>query len=240
MSNKTDKIKSKVQKLLAQAADREGTSEGEVFLARALELMAQYGFEERDLKSDSEMDEVIHRSFSLSGSYTDMQSLLISNIARALHCTGFHSSPYRSSAVTEINVFGLKRHVERVEMLYSMLTPHMVSGAMKLRSHGFPDASTVTKRRSYMKGFVTTIYVRLKEAESAVSDAGSEYALALLSDLEKAKSAMNEYGIEHGLSFGKSESRGTVDSFSYSSGASAGRGMDLGQERFAGKIAIGA
>ena len=46
MARDTDDLKSRVQKLLNQAADREGTPEGDTFYEKAFDLMARYGFDE--------------------------------------------------------------------------------------------------------------------------------------------------------------------------------------------------
>ena len=42
-SEKFRSIKAKVEKLLRQAADREGTPEGDAFREKAFSLMAEYG-----------------------------------------------------------------------------------------------------------------------------------------------------------------------------------------------------
>lgn len=83
-----DKIKQRVQKLLNQARDREGTPEGDVFYARAFELMAQYGYEQRDIDGP-EPSEVGQRAYEFTGSYTEMQANLLLTIAAALHCRVF-------------------------------------------------------------------------------------------------------------------------------------------------------
>lgn len=46
-----NKIISKITKLLNLANDQQGTGEGEAALSRAMQLMAQYGIDERDINS---------------------------------------------------------------------------------------------------------------------------------------------------------------------------------------------
>ena len=94
-----DKIKERVQKLLNQAADQEGTAEGEAFYRKAFDLMATYGFEERDLDSPGANDEVITREFRFAGSYTDMQSQLLSYLVAALHCVAFRHGKRNSTCL---------------------------------------------------------------------------------------------------------------------------------------------
>lgn len=120
-----NKIKERVQKLLNQAADREGTAEGEIFYQKAFDLMAAYGFEERDLDNPDAEDEVIRREFAFSGSYSEMQAHLLVGLTNALHCVAFYNGVYGSTRVLSATVFGVKRHVDRIEMLFSLLNPQM-------------------------------------------------------------------------------------------------------------------
>lgn len=122
------KIKQRVQKLLNQARDREGTPEGDVFYARAFELMAQYGYEQRDIDGP-EPSEVGQRAYEFTGSYTEMQANLLLTIAFALHCTGFSQRVYNSTRMKDAVIFGCARHLERVDMLYALLLPVMLADA---------------------------------------------------------------------------------------------------------------
>ena len=115
-----DKIKQRLQKLLNQARDREGTPEGDAFYARAFELMAEYGYEQRDLDTD-DGDEVGQRTYEFAGAYTEMQANLLLTIAFALHCTGFSQRVYNSTRMKDAVIFGCARHLERVDMLYLSL-----------------------------------------------------------------------------------------------------------------------
>lgn len=233
-----DKIKERVQKLLNQAADRAGTAEGESFYQKAFELMAAYGFEERDIRRQSDGDEVIMRTFSLSGSYTDMQASLLLNVCGALHCTAYMESVRRSRKVSAVTAFGLRRHLERVDMLFSVLNPQMAAGAQQVSGSRELGVATVVARRSYMGGFISVIVDRLQAAEGSVAAGKGEYALALMDDRDKAQDAMNAFAAEQGIAFTYRSSKATVDIGSYFQGASAGENSDLGQTRVRARPAL--
>ena len=233
-----DKIKERVQKLLNQAADRAGTAEGEVFYQKAFDLMAAYGFEERDLENPSSGDEVIMRTFALGGSYTDMQASLLINLCNTLHCMAYMESARRSRKVSAVTAFGLRRHLERVDMLYGVLNPQMAAGAQKISGNRALGVATVVARRSYMGGFISVIAERLQAAEGTVAAGKGEYALALMGDRDKASDAMNEFAAQQGIEFTNRSSRATVDAGAFLQGVSAGETSDLGQTRVRARPAL--
>lgn len=233
-----DKIKERVQKLLNQAADRAGTAEGEIFYQKAFDLMAAYGFEERDLRNHSDADEVIMRTFALSGAYTDMQASLLLNVCSALHCVAYMESARRSRKVSTVTAFGLRRHVVRAEMLYAVLNPQMAAGAQQVSGNRVLGVATVVARRSYMGGFISVIADRLQAAEGTVAAGKGEYALALMDDRDKASDAMDEFAAQHGIEFTSRSSRATVDAGAFFQGASAGKTSDLGQTRVRARPAL--
>ena len=232
------RIKDKVQKLLAQAADREGTPEGDVFYAKAFALMAEYGFEERDLDNPTEGDEVIHKTYEFAGKYTDMQARLLHSIAQGLHCTGFTQRKYNSPGAVSATLFGLRRHIERVDMLYALLTPVMIAGAQKLTRENWYEESTIVLRRSFMSAFATTVGQRLKEAETTVGSGDESYAVVLLDDQSKANAARDDFASEHGFHLSSYNSKRSFSARGWESGAEAGNRADLGQTRVGGKLAL--
>lgn len=232
-----EKLKDRVQKLLNQAKDREGTPEGDSFYAKAFELMATYGFEERDLTTADAGDEVDSREYTFRGSYTDMQAKLLFAICTALHCTGFSQRVYHSTRIANATVFGLRRHLERVDMLYGLLLPVMLSGAQAVRADAFGD-STVVKRRSFMTGFALSIQDRLTSAEDTAASQDGKYALALLDDASKAESAQEDYLALHGLFLGRFSSNRSMDADAFFAGQDAGDRSDLGQARVKARPAL--
>ncbi|AQQ14396.1 hypothetical protein CGLAU_02055 [Corynebacterium glaucum] len=232
-----DKIKEKVQKLLNQASDRQGTPEGDSFYAKAFDLMATYGFDQRDLAAPDDGDEVIHKTYRFAGAYTDMQSRLLFAIARALHCTGFFQGVRNSTRVEEATVFGLRRHMERVDMLYSLLAPVMITGARRLRADSWAD-STVVIRRSFMTGFAATIEHRLSQAEETIAQGDQGYALALIDDSLAADLARDAFVHEAGLYLNSRQQHRSLDADAYFRGRDAGDMTDLGQTRVNARPAL--
>jgi len=233
-----DKVKERVQKLLNQAADRAGTAEGEIFYQKAFELMATYGFEERDLRNPTDGDEVIMRTFALGGSYTDMQASLLLNLCNALHCMGYMESTRRSRKISTVTAFGLRRHIERVDMLFGVLNPQMAAGAQQISGSRALGVATVVARRSFMGGFISVITERLQAAEGTVAAGKGEYALALMDDRDKANDAMSAFAAQQGIEFTNRASKASVDAGSYFRGVSAGETSDLGQTRVRARPAL--
>lgn len=232
-----DKIKEKVQKLLNQAADQEGSPEGELFYAKAFALMATYGFDERDLDHPDEGDEIIRKTYTFSGSYTDMQARLLLAISDALHCTGYFQRAYHSTRAQSATVFGARRHMERVEMLYSLLSPAMITGAQRIRARSWAD-SVVVMRRSFMTGFTMTIAGRLREAEGTVASEDGGYALALIDDTSAAQRACEDFAQLEGLVVGNYRGVRSFHGDAFERGQYAGDMTDLGQTRVQARPAL--
>lgn len=232
-----EKIKQRVQKLLNQAKDREGTPEGDAFYARAFELMAQYGYDERDLASPDAGDNVGHRAYTFRGAYTDMQATLLHSIARSLHCTGFTQRVYNSTRVKDADIFGLQRHLDRVDMLYALLLPVMLAESQKIRATNFGE-SVVVMRRSFMQGFATSIGKRLMKAEEGAAKGDSEYALVLVDDAAKAEQARSKFAEEQGFVLSAHQTNRSFDPGAYLSGHAAGENSDLGQTRVKSRAAL--
>lgn len=232
-----DKIKDKVQKLLNQAADRQGTPEGDSFYTKAFDLMATYGFDQRELGAPDDGDEVMHKTYRFAGAYTDMQSRLLFAIARALHCTGFFQGVRNSTRVEEATIFGLRRHMERVDMLYSLLAPVMLTGARRLRAASWAE-STVVIRRSFMTGFAATIEHRLTQAEETIAQGDQGYALALIDDSLAADIARDAFVHQAGLFLGSKSQHRSLNAEAYFQGRDAGDMTDLGQTRVNARPAL--
>lgn len=232
-----DKIKQRVQKLLNQARDQEGTPEGDAFYARAFELMAQYGYEQRDLRDNDDGSEVGQRAYEFSGAYTDMQANLLLTIARALHCSGFTQRVYNSTRIKDAVIFGCARHLERVDMLYALLQPAMLADAQLVRASHWGE-SAVVRRRSFMSGFASSIGTRLAAAEKTVEDSDSGYGLVLLGDYDKAAAARDEFAAAEGFVLSGYSSKRSFDPDAYSAGHSAGERSDIGQTRVRARPAL--
>lgn len=230
-------IKVKVEKLLRMAADREGTPEGDVFREKAFELMAQYGVEAAQLRSDNPSD-VVKREVEFAGTYTDMQFTLLNQLGTILHCQVIMFKIPRSSRVKTGVIFGCQHHVERVLMLHGLLANHMIMGAVKFAdAYPDPNVSVQTQKRSWMTGFIAEIGSRLQEAEAQhtadytrANDNGEETPGAVVLREDRAKA--EDLAAEHYPNLVRSRSgRRTFDAESYHHGATEGGMMDLGQTR---------
>ena len=231
-----DKIMRKIKALMSQANDQAGTPEGDAFLDKALTLMAEYGVEQAQLNEPAD-NEIISRDISFSGSYTDMQHTLLGQIAKALHCTTIGFTVPRSSRITHATLFGRKRHVERVEMLFTVLNPEMVVSAKRVTGNYW--SSTVTSKRSYMTGFAVTIGARLHELENEragnYNTATMTGAVALMDDLSLAEDAL---ATAHPDRVTRDHSKRRYDAHSYAGGQEKGRNTDIGQTRVENRRAL--
>lgn len=234
-----DTIKDRVQKLINQANDQHGTPEGDAFMGRAVEIMARYGFDERDLTTPDADDEIISREFTFTGSYTQQQAQLLMQIAEALHCKAFATAARRSNRATSATLFGARRHLERISMLYALINPMMLTLAKRddVVTYDNFGTSAVVRRRSFMIGFMTRLAERLREAEGTVADDSGQYAVALRDDAERASTAYEDYLAEIGATFRK-PSRVRFDQSSADNGSAAADATDIGQTRVGKRPAL--
>ncbi|QNH95748.1 DUF2786 domain-containing protein [Corynebacterium anserum] len=233
-----DTIKVKVEKLLRMATDREGTPEGDAFRDKAFELMAHYGVERSQMHSN-EPHTAMHRDVDFAGTYTDMQFELFNSLASELHCQAVMFRIPRSSKVQHAVVFGCSHHVERVMLLFGLLSPQMILGATK-HAQLSPNRhiSSQTQKRSWMNGFISTIATRLRQIESHYADEYTQTdsasgtvtpgAIVLRDDRDKATSL----AAEHFPHLRRSRSaRRTWDPDSFHLGVTKGNTIDLGQTK---------
>lgn len=234
MSN-IDKIERRIKGLLAKAADREGTPEGDACRDKAISLMAQYGVEEAKLNTD-EGSAMISRTIKLGGSYTQQQSYLYAAIANALHCRTIAVGSGRRTS--EITIFGRARHVERAVMLGTILNPQMVTGSNNAPAE--LHVSTVVGKRSWMIGFIHRLASRLEEIEThAFSQASAEGHTAtdeiVLADDAFLAEEMASKAFPDATTV---ERRGQRSAGAYSAGQNAADNTDIGQNRMSGRAAL--
>lgn len=233
-------IKLKVEKLLRMAADREGTPEGETFRTKAFELMADYGVEASHLSttgSDTQAH-AIRKDITLTGTYTDMQYALLNALGTVLHCQVLRFHIPRSSRVDSAVLFGRQHHVERVTMLYSLLSATMIAGATtSTELSPDPLVATTTRKRSWMAGFISEITSRLLEIENAHTQGYTQQtadgsrrsgAMVLLQDKQVAEELARQHFPEMHTRKGRKR---TFDHDSFYRGAKEGHRADLGQTR---------
>ncbi|WP_295624221.1 DUF2786 domain-containing protein [uncultured Corynebacterium sp.] len=234
-----------VRKLLNQAADREGTPEGDAFRDKAFALIARHGLDPDKLGDPADAGaRMTSLDLDMSGSYGRQQIGLLNVLGRALHCEVVHWSG-RAGAGARGTVIGAVRHVDRVRLLFSVLCPHMLAGAAELRSGS--SAVTARWRRSFMVGFAVAVGERLEAQEKAAADhatattaagsgTGANAALVLVGDAERARDELHR----RFPLLRRSTSKARLDGDAFMHGAAAGRNTDLGQERMGARRALGA
>lgn len=179
----SQKIADKIRKLLTQAADREGTPEGDIFQAKALDLLARYGLTEFDVEDAAhDLQEEVIEHYEVPKHFRVQRQTLLGVIARALGVFAV-----RRTGSTTMTLAGTRRNVTRSIMLFEQLSLHVASGALKETGH---DAGSTTRlRRGYWTGYSEQIYFRLVEMEREVHEelrkAGT--ALVPVNEYDKAK-----------------------------------------------------
>ena len=242
-------VREKVRKLLNQAADREGTPEGDVFRDKAFALIAHYGLDPAKLGDPTDAGaEMKVVDLDMSGAYQRQQIGLLNALARALHCEvvlwsgggrGLGRGADRGTLI------GAARHVERVQLLFGMLCPHMLAGAARLRAGD--AARTARWRRSFMVGFATVVGDRLSAQERGTAQradedgearggAGASASLVLKNDAQRAREEMRRR-YPH---LRRTESRARLDGDAFMHGCAAAENSDLGQTRMGARRALGA
>jgi len=157
-----DKL-ARVRKLLAMA-EAEGLSEEarENYNAKARELIAQYGIDEALLAASASGDgpAVTDREIVTEAPFARDKAALLDAIAVPLGCrliSRTRQAGYR-------RVFGTPADLERVELLFTSL---LVQQALGLGAVTVPFGEhPAAYRRSWMSGFSTAVYRRLKNAEA--------------------------------------------------------------------------
>lgn len=225
-------IREKVRKLLNQAADREGTPEGDTFREKAFALIARYGLDPAKLGDPGDDGaRVVVVEIELYGSYLRQQVGLLAVLCHALHCEVVYTAGRGSGEAT---VIGAARHVERGQLLYTVLRPHMLAGAADLRSGH--SSLTARLRRSFMVGFAVAIGERLATEEEKAAERQAGAGLVLVGDRDRAREELNRRFPR----LRTSSSKARIDGDAFLHGAAAGHSTDLGQDRMGGRRAIGA
>lgn len=217
MSN-IDKLRDKVAKLLRQAEDVAGTPEEAVFQAKAFELMAKYGISEavvdaakRGLDA-SDLRDAIKWEVIIEGKYAQAQMLLLHNLAQSLHSKTVYVKD--GAGTLRMYVYGVPTHLERIQMLWSILQPQMMrlvekvrpeQALTKIRSRYDWEAREYVReqvpapgrlksyRRSWIAGFAQAVGDRLRIEEVQALAADSSGALVLFrGDTERAEVALRE------------------------------------------------
>lgn len=215
MDDKTAKMKDLVSKLLRQAEDVVGTPEEAIFQAKAFEVMAKYGLEQADVEADkkgldaSSIPGAIKWEAPITDPYAAQQVLLLHGMAVGLHCKTVWSSQSKV-----LYVFGVPRHIERLQFLWGVLQPQMLRLVNTVRpevvrqrlgrryNHQTSTYETYVRsgsgqvtayRRAWIAGFAQAVGDRVRQQEEKALEGASSGALVLYrSDTERADVARRE------------------------------------------------
>lgn len=190
------KYAEKVAKLLRKAEDVAGTPEEGVYQARAFEIMAKYGIAEAMVRArrhgldTSEIPGAIEEIFTITGTYSNAQMLLLAGMGRALHCKGAYRG-LRGGGI-QLNLFGMPDHIERVKFLWGLLGPQAVRLAGIVRPGGdfTSPGQVIVYRRSWMAGFANAVENRIVEQENKIIEGVSGAVVLYKSDEQRAEDAL--------------------------------------------------
>jgi hypothetical protein len=239
----------KVRKLMAQAEDSSVTpAEAEAFMERAIALMAKYGLDEALVNEKRAVREVpVTRKMDISGSYSTQKGEMYAWIVQAMRgkCV-MHHSRKRLTAVTAI---GFASDLDRAELVYTSLLLQAATQVAKVKPElnfwgDKPSASaTAAYRRSWYRGFSTTVSTRIRLAEEAAVAQAEPEAAAQGASMELVlvdRSAQVQNAFEEAFpNLGKPR-KVRVDRHAYHQGSAAGERADIGGKRLGGtRIPIG-
>lgn len=224
-------IKNRIQKLLNQAADQEGTPEGDTFQQKAMELLARYGLTEFDVREDN----------------TDGNEMVVANRHVVKHYTIEHQTLYHAVAYplgvfvvrvpksTELGVVGTRNNIDRVDLLYASLSLQMWKGALKLSSKIGEQYTTQQKRRSYCYSYASQIMDRLIKVEKRVRDeVAAEGVLVPVNEYDEAERFFRQNGGRNK----RATSHARTDQDAVAQGRRDANQADLGQSRVRGRKAL--
>lgn len=226
-----DTMAQRIGHLLNQADNAATEAEADAFRDRAMQLIAKTGIEESEARSTLEgktNDVIMALTFQLTGQFLTQQRMLLTNIAAALHCSTITLNNSREAK--KVQVYGVKIHTERVRLLFSILNPRMIAGALRVVAPPRERRGTRALRLDWMLGYINRINERLTAAEeSAAASRDAEtgtttQALVLVSDLERAKAARDK---QHPDSTKSRTYSRHVQLSAYDQGRAAGERADL-------------
>ena len=229
----TTSIKDKIRKLLIQAADQEGTPEGEAFQSKAMELLARYGLTDFDVRPDHEdAEEMICRDQETPKYYVRENQALLHHIGAAL---GVYVVRYTGRNL--VKMAGTRKNLERVDMLFSILSNQMIAGSKRLSAKMGEMFTTQQLRRSYCHAYSNRIYERLMQIESKVrEEVRSEGVLVPVNEYGQAREFFSQKATDVQVRTARSTARASHAAMEH--GRSDANRADLGQSRVRGQRAL--
>lgn len=185
MTSQNNPMLARVRAILAKAEDPAASpEESTTYFAKAAELMAKYGIEQAMLSAAKPVaDKPSNRLIVIEGAYGKDRQQLLAFIGTALGAETVYTRVFEADKVVNaVDLFAFQSDLDRIEVLYTSLLLQAFNG-MK---HGSPRSgeSTTSYRKTWLSGFSSAVYHRLKQAEDAAksnheTQSGDSVALVL-------------------------------------------------------------
>lgn len=227
-----------IRRLLAQAesaAKIGNEAEAESFNNKATQLISKYGVDQALLAAKGEIqDAIISRYMRISDNYAmDKRSLLNAIVhglgAQVIFVLSLRPGTAQSYSYTG-HVFAYEGDLERIELLYDLLSSQMLFGAAAAQVPSWESARSY--RKSWMSGFAEAIRLRLMRTEKeAATDAGVGTDLVLF---DRNTAVKLEFDLAHDPKKTKFVGRhlgGSGREDGYKAGKQANMGNNLGGAR---------
>lgn len=159
----SEKILRRIRGLLDRA-EHDGTdqNEAEACMAKAMQLMADYGIQRAMLAASGGTDDPIDCTvIPMSDPYSYEKGTLLQCVVNALNCKAIHHRNGRRTC--RVSVVGAASTRERVEILYTSLLIQAERGMLREVPSG--TGNTRALRASFLAGFGSRVGQRLAEAE---------------------------------------------------------------------------
>ncbi|MFF3006334.1 DUF2786 domain-containing protein [Kitasatospora sp. NPDC057940] len=236
MTSQNNPMLAKVRAILAKAEDPAASpAESEAYFAKAAALMAKYGIEETMLAAAKALPaKPTSRLIKIEGTYAKDRQQLLNHVAVALGASTVLTKvrdETTDKVVSAVDIFAYESDLDRIELLYTSLMLQAFNGMRHVRP--LPGESTTSYRKTWLSGFATAVYHRLKKAEE---DAQSSYeestgtSTALV--LADRKTLIE---VERGRKYKKLRKtpKRKLTGSGWGAGSAAGQRADLGGNRLA-------
>lgn len=184
MTNRTDNISDKVR-LILERANHPNTpqAEAETALALAYRLIQKYNLDEREISNtDSASDEVLVRSFEITGPYRVRRGSLLYTIANAVGCDSYREMETDDYQTVVIVAYGTSRNLFTLETLFN------AAELLALRTMPYGDRCY---RTSWWLGFCSGISRKLEREYRVIVKESPGAGLVMVEQTERARAKMH-------------------------------------------------
>jgi len=184
MTHRTDNISDKVRSIL-ERANHPNTpqAEAETALALAYRLIQKYNLDEREISNkDSPSDEVLVRSFEITGPYRVRRGSLLYTIANTVGCDSYREMETDDYQTVVIVAYGTSRNLFTLETLFN------AAELLALRTMPYGDRCY---RTSWWLGFCSGIARKLEREYRVIVKESPGAGLVMVEQTERARAKMH-------------------------------------------------